>query len=199
MPSFTPAVRAILSVTVAVYVAQILFGPALVQYFALWPLGEAFSPWQVVSYAFLHGGPLHLFVNMFALWMFGRELELTWGSRRFAGYYFVSVLAAAATQLTVMHASGGFTPTVGASGGVFGLLLAFAIYFPRERITLLFPPIPMPAWLFVLLYGLIELAFGVTGTQQGVAHFAHLGGMLGGALVLLYWRARDRVQAFNRR
>src|SRR5580700_4362003 len=91
--------------------------------------------------------------------------------------------------------AGAAEEVIGASGGVFGVLLAFAWYFPRQRIILLFPPIPMPAWLFVTVYGLLELFLGVTGTQQGVAHFAHLGGMLGGALCILYWRARHRFSS----
>jgi membrane associated rhomboid family serine protease len=194
-----PATRTILLATVGAYLLQSLAGDMLVEHFALWPLGELFRPWQVLSYAFLHGGMLHLFLNMFALYMFARELELMWGSRRFAVFYFASVLAAAATQLAVMYQSGAAHPTVGASGGVFGVLLAFAMYFPHQRITLLFPPIPMPAWLFVTLYGVIELVLGVTGTQEGVAHFAHLGGMLGGALVILYWRTTARARATDRR
>jgi membrane associated rhomboid family serine protease len=127
---------------------------------------------------------------MFALFMFGRALEYFWGSRRFTIFYLACVIAAAATQLLTASLAGSTEATLGASGGVFGLLLAFAMYFPRQRITLLFPPIPMPAWLFVTLYGVLELVLGVTNTQAGVAHFAHLGGMLGGALVILYWRAR---------
>jgi membrane associated rhomboid family serine protease len=113
-------------------------------------------------------------------------------------FYLVCVLTAALTQLAVQYPSGvveEFVPVIGASGGVFGVLLAFAWYFPRQRIMLLFPPIPMPAWLFVTLYGLLELFLGVTGTQEGVAHFAHLGGMLGGALCILYWRARHRFSS----
>lgn len=185
-----PATRTVLLATVGVYLLQIMTGDMLLRWFALWPPGELFQPWQVVTYAFLHGPPLHIFLNMFALYMFGRDLELMWGARRFLVFYFASVLAAALTQLAVMHAAGAMYPTVGASGGVFGLLLAFALYFPHQRITLLFPPIPMPAWLFVMLYGVLELVLGVTGTHEGVAHFAHLGGMLGGALVIAWWRVR---------
>ena len=84
--------------------------------------------------------------------------------------------------------TGGIYPTVGASGGVFGLLLAYAVYFPRNRVMLLFPPIPMPSRVFVVLYAVLELVLGVTGSQEGVAHFAHLGGLVGGALMLYYWR-----------
>jgi membrane associated rhomboid family serine protease len=133
---------------------------------------------------------------MFALYMFGGPLEQVFGARRYIAYYLACVVSAAVTQLLFAHLSGDVYPTVGASGGVFGLLLAFAIYFPHTRIMLLFPPIPMPARAFVLLYAAIELVLGVTGTQQGVAHFAHLGGMAGGYAMLRWWRA---APAFGRR
>jgi membrane associated rhomboid family serine protease len=190
LASLPPATRAILAANVIAFLAQQLIGEALLQQFALWPLGTLFQPWQLVTYAFLHGSFAHIFFNMFALFMFARPLELYWGSRRFTLYYFACVVAAGATQLWTSALANSTEATVGASGGVFGLLLAFAMYFPRQRITLLFPPIPMPAWLFVTLYGALELVLGVTNTQAGVAHFAHLGGMLGGAIVILYWRAR---------
>lgn len=158
---------------------------------ALWPVASGeFMPWQVVTYAFLHGGLTHLVFNMFGVWMFGGELERVWGSRRFAFFYFASVLAAAATQLAVTAAMGSTVPTIGASGGLFGLLMGFAMLFPHRTIVLLIPPIPLPAWLFVTLYGLIELTMGVTGTASGIAHFAHLGGLLGGWLVMRYWRGQ---------
>jgi membrane associated rhomboid family serine protease len=185
-----PVTRALLIANVGCYFLQAYAGDAFTQQFALWPLSPLFAPWQVITYAFLHGGFAHLFFNMFALYMFGAVLEQSWGSGRFIVFYFASVLAAAAAQLIVTSATDGLYPTVGASGGVFGLLLAFALYFPRQRIVLLFPPIPMPAWLFVTLYGILELVMGVTNTQAGVAHFAHLGGMAGGALVILFWRSR---------
>ena len=190
LKSLPPATRAIIAANVIAFLLQLYIGEALLQQFALWPLGTLFQPWQIVTYAFLHGSFAHIFFNMFALFMFGRPLEYFWGSRRFTVYYFACVIAAGATQLWTSVLANSTEATVGASGGVFGLLLAFALYFPRQRITLLFPPIPMPAWLFVSLYGVLELVLGVTNTQAGVAHFAHLGGMLGGALVILYWRAR---------
>jgi membrane associated rhomboid family serine protease len=192
MPSaLPPATRAIIAVNVVAFLLQQAYGNSMVALFALWPLGSPlFQPWQLVTYAFLHGSIAHIFFNMFALFMFGRALEYFWGSRRFTIFYLACVIAAAATQLLTASFAGSTEATLGASGGVFGLLLAFAMYFPRQRITLLFPPIPMPAWLFVTLYGVLELVLGVTNTQAGVAHFAHLGGMLGGALVILYWRAR---------
>jgi membrane associated rhomboid family serine protease len=193
-PSLPPATRAIILANVAAFLLQSLTGHQFDGPFALWPLGPYFHAWQPLTYAFLHRDLSHVFFNMFALFMFGSGLESYWGGRRFLVYYFASVVAAAAVQLAVTTLSGLEEPTIGASGGVFGLLLAFAFYFPRQRVMLLILPIPIPAWLFVTLYGLVELFLGVTGTESGVAHFAHLGGMLGGALVMLYWGAQDRVR-----
>ena len=190
-----PATRAILVANVVMFILQILVSPEALPRLELWPIHTPFfAPYQVITYAFLHGNLAHLFFNMFALYMFGRALEDFWGPRRFIVFYFASVLAAAITQLIVTSLAGTVAPTVGASGGVFGLLLAFALYFPRQRIMLLFPPIPMPAWLFVTLYGILELVTGVMNTQDGVAHFAHLGGMVGAAIVILYWRSRGSVR-----
>ncbi|HEY6864082.1 MAG TPA: rhomboid family intramembrane serine protease [Burkholderiales bacterium] len=191
-----PATRWLLLANVAFFLVESLSGASgLVSYLALWPLGTAgavsFEPWQIVTYSFLHASFWHLFVNMFALYMFGGELERLWGQRRFVQLYFASVVAAAVSQLVFASVSGAPPyPTVGASGGIFGLLLAYAMYFPHRTIVLLIPPIPMPAWLFVTLYGLLELYLGVTGTQEGVAHIAHLGGMLGAWILILYWRGR---------
>jgi len=190
-----PATRIIILTNALVYLLQRLVGDAILGPFALWPLGSgAFEPWQLLTYAFLHDSQniLHVVFNMFAVYMFGSPLEVYWGRQRYINYYVASVLAAAFTQLTVQALSHSGEPVIGASGGVFGLLLGFAWLFPRQRVMLLFPPIPMPAWLFVTLYGAVELVLGVTGAQTGVAHFAHLGGMLGGALMILLWQARDR-------
>jgi membrane associated rhomboid family serine protease len=184
-----PATRAILIANVLVFLAYYLLGPELVGRMALWPVQtRLFEPWQVITYGFTHTAFLHLFFNMFGLYMFGKPLEQEWGTRNFLVYYFASVLAAAGTQILWTTMTGSSAPTIGASGGVFGILLAFAVLFPKQRLILLFPPIPMPAWLFVTLYAIFELYLGVTGTQAGVAHFAHLGGMLGGALVFAVWR-----------
>jgi membrane associated rhomboid family serine protease len=160
-------------------------------WFALWPVGVAFQPWQLATYAFLHGSLAHIAFNMFGLVMFGADLERTWGPRRFLRFYAASVLSAGLTQLAVTAWLGQSLPTVGASGGVFGLVLGFAVMFPDRRIVPLFPPIPMPAWVFALVFAVLELVLGVMGTQTGVAHFAHLGGMLGGLLMLRRW-ARER-------
>jgi membrane associated rhomboid family serine protease len=182
------ATRAILVANIVVYLMQLSLGEGFTERFALWPLGSYFAPWQVFTYAFMHGSFTHIFFNMFAVFMFGSRLEMFFGTPRYIVFYVASLLAAAAAQLAVSYATGSVYYVVGASGAVFGLLLAFAIFFPRERLMLLFPPIPMPAWLFVTLYGVLELTLGVTGSQDQVAHFAHLGGMLGGALVILIWR-----------
>jgi membrane associated rhomboid family serine protease len=190
-----PVTRTLLLVNAVMFFIEVSSGSGVMIYLALWPLGGAgaasFQPWQLVSYSFLHASFWHLFVNMFALYMFGGELERLWGNRRYLQLYFASVVAAAATQLVFSSlAASEPYPTVGASGGVFGLLLAYAMYFPHRTIVLLIPPIPLPAWLFVTLYGLLELYLGITGTQGGVAHVAHLGGMLGAWLMILYWRGR---------
>lgn len=185
-----PVTRFILLANGIAFLLQLYLGESFTERFALQPLGPLFAPYQVVTYAFLHDTRVlaHLFFNMLAVFMFGSPLERLWGSRRFLVFYLASVLGAAAAQLIVTQISGTPYYTVGASGGVFGLLFAFALNFPRQRIILLFPPIPMPAWLFVTLYGIAELAFGLTNTLPGIAHFAHLGGLVGGALVILFWR-----------
>jgi membrane associated rhomboid family serine protease len=126
---------------------------------------------------------------MIGLLSFGNELEAWWGQKRFLQFYLASVIAAALMQLVVTMSLGQIAPTVGASGGIFGLLLGFAMMFPRRKIVPLIPPIPMPAWVFVTLYGALELYLGVTGTASGIAHFAHLGGMIGGWIMLRRWRA----------
>jgi membrane associated rhomboid family serine protease len=200
MHRLPPVTRALLMANVAIFILQHLTGNLLIVPFALWPFGSPqfrgapdFQVWQVLTYGFLHGSLAHLFFNMLALYMFGGDIERLLGARRFLIYYLVCVVGAAVAQLTVM---GGMNrppvPTVGASGGVFGLLLAFGMAFPQRRVMLLFPPIPMPAWLFVTLYGLLELYLGVTGTQAGVAHFAHLGGMAAGYALLVYWKRGRR-------
>lgn len=196
-PALPPVVKAVLLLNGLVYLAQQVIGDPLAMRFALWPLGvpqeiaPGFQIWQLLTYSVLHGNLLHLFTNMFAMWMFGMQIEYLWGSRLFAVYYLICVLGAGLVQLVVatLAAEGGdIYPTIGASGGVFGVLLAFGMMFPNQRIVLLFPPIPMKAKWFVILYGAFELYAGITGTLSGVAHFAHLGGMLFGLVLILYWR-----------
>jgi membrane associated rhomboid family serine protease len=191
MPSMPPITQALILINVAMYFLDDLLGGGLSMHMALWPLESGlFYPWQVLTYAFLHGSIGHIFFNMLGLWMFGSELERIWGQRRYLEFLGASVLTAAATQLLISMLAGYHNPTVGASGGLFGLLLAFGMMFPERTIMPLFPPIPMKAKVFVAVYGGIELFMGVTGTSSGVAHFAHLGGMLGGWLMLRYWRGQ---------
>ena len=190
--SLPVATRTLIIANVLVFMCQSLLGDFTL-YLALWPLqsGSPFFPWQIVTYGFLHASLTHLLFNMLALYMFGGDLERLWGVKRYLQLYFASMITAALTQLAFQYFAGlAPAPTVGASGAVFGLLLAFAMYFPRRIIVPLIPPIPMPAPVFVALYGALELYLGVTGTQEGVAHFAHLGGMLGSWLLIQYWRGR---------
>ena len=198
-----PVTRALLIANGLVFLVQQFAPEGALIGFALWPLTEVrmpdgtidslFLPWQLVSYGFLHGSLPHLFFNMLALLMFGGPIEQLWGSRRFAIYYFACVVGAGFVQLgvaTMAAQNGQFYPTLGASGGVFGVLLAYGMMFPHHRVMLLFPPIPMKARTLVIVFGAIELFMGVAGTQSGVAHFAHLGGMLFGFLLIQYWRGR---------
>lgn len=172
-----------------VFALQQFMQRALLGNFALWPVGTPlFAPWQLLTYGFLHGNPMHIFFNMFALWMFGRDLERIMGPRRFLTYFLTCVVGAGIVQLVVAGLQGGSYPTLGASGGVFGLLLAYGMAFPNNTVMLLFPPIPMKAKYFVIVFGLFELFLGVSGYAPGVANFAHLGGMLFGYLLLQYWR-----------
>ena len=197
--SLPPITRGLIIVNVLMFAGQLLLGEGMTLQLALWPVQSAafaegfpsFQPWQLLTYGFVHASTWHLFVNMFAVYMFGGQLEQLWGPKRFLNLYLVSVIVAGMAQLLVAALmSAEPYPTVGASGGIFGLLLAYAMYFPRRTIVLLIPPIPMPAWLFVTLYGTLELYLGVTGTEAGVAHFAHLGGMAGAWLLIQYWRGR---------
>ena len=191
MPQVT---QALIFANVLVFLVQMVAGDAFVMRLALWPIGPQFAPWQIVTYAFLHGSVAHILFNMLGLYMFGADLERVWGPRRFLIYYGVAVLSAAVAQLVVTAFSGSYAPTIGASGGVFGLLLAFALYFPQRMVMLIFPPVPMPAWLFATVYAAVELVFGLSGSTGGVAHFAHLGGMLGGYLLIRTWRSRWRLR-----
>jgi membrane associated rhomboid family serine protease len=194
------AVLTLIGLNVLVYLLQLASPVQLETLLALWPLqpldGQVFfRPWQIVTYSFLHDthNIYHLGFNMLGLWMFGAEIERYVGPRRLLACYFASVITAALSQLFIPILFGAPpAPTIGASGGVFGLLLAYALLFPHRKVVPLIPPIPMPAWLFATIYACIELFLGVTGTLSGVAHFAHLGGMVGSALVIMQWRASAR-------
>ncbi len=199
-----PVTKALLIANCVVFALQLLLGPAL-DPLMLWPwlppelapyAPQSFMPWQLLTHGFMHSpnNIAHLLFNMLALLMFGAQLEYAWGQRRFLTYFLVCVVGAGLCQLLVVswgvRNGGGFFPTVGASGGVFGLLLAYGMLFPNQRVMLLIPPVPMKARTLVIVYGLIELVLGVTGTRSGVAHFAHLGGMLFGWLLIRHWRGQ---------
>ncbi|MGG1945964.1 rhomboid family intramembrane serine protease [Trinickia sp. NRRL B-1857] len=194
---------ALILLNIAVFLVESTDSTPLIDLFALWPPVQSGAPetppfhvWQLLTYGVLHASVAHIAFNMFGLYMFGRDVERVLGRMRFLVLYLASLLAGGATQTAVLLASQpSGMPTVGASAGVFGVLVGYAVLFPKRRVVLLFPPIPMPAWLFASAYALIELLSGVSGDTSGIAHFAHLGGMLG-AIVCLYFWAHDarRVQ-----
>lgn len=210
-PATPPVVKNIIIANCVALLATTLLpaGEELIARFALFNVESSFfHSYQIFTYMFLHGGISHLFFNMFALWMFGRQLEYELGSQRFFTYYMVCGVGAALLQLGVGYAeyqhalaAGGmqsamhllYVPTVGASGAVFGLLLAYGVLHPNNVIMLIFPPIALKAKWFVLIYGLLELFFGLSGYQSGVAHFTHLGGMLWGLGLLYWWRKQRKI------
>ena len=201
-----PVVKNLIIINALVYMATALIQPAhnaIMEYCALWLGAPLFHTYQFVTYMFVHANFEHIFFNMFALWMFGRTLEYELGSKRFLTYYMVCGVGAGVLQLLVgwleyRYGNVGMmalmVPTVGASGAVFGLLLAFGVMHPNAVIMLLIPPIPMKAKWFVVVYGVIELFFGISGRMDGVAHFAHVGGMLWGFLLLYYWKHKGVIR-----
>lgn len=212
---FPPVISFLLVTNAIVFVLQMFAFEPLLLNFALWPAGTPevieqngelvrvppFQIYQLVSYGFLHGGMLHLFLNLFAMWMLGVQLENAWGSRLFAIYYFFCVVGAGLIQLAVASygvLNAEIYPTIGASGGVFGILLAFGMMFPNQRLIFLLLPVPIRAKYFVIAYGAFELFAGITGSIAGVAHFAHLGGMLFGFLLIQYWRGRLPIRPGRR-
>lgn len=175
-------------------------GVVITNLLALWPVGSPmFRIWQPLTYMFMHAGFDHLLGNMFALWMFGYLLENIWGTRRFLIYYILCGIGAGLLNMLVMHMTGSVSPTVGASGSIYGILLAFGMMFPNELIFLYFL-VPIKAKWFVIGYAALELFLGVFSTGDGVAHFAHLGGMLVGLILILLWRRRhrDSYDRYNR-
>ncbi len=184
---FTPVVKKLIIANVAVFLFSFVIGPSgrsvLLYYFALVPgliLGKGFV-WQFFTYMFLHGSFTHLLFNMFALWMFGSMVESVWGSRKFFQYYTICGIGGGICTWALSHNWMG--PTLGASGGIFGLLLAYGMLFPNSYIYL-WLLIPVKAKHFVILFAVIELLAGFSYTPDGVAHFAHLGGMLFGYLYI---------------
>lgn len=201
IPSIT---RRLLIANVVVFVLQSLLGlsestRAWPLWFELWPWvpsqfevdGPGFMPWQLLTSGFMHGGIGHLVFNMLALVMFGASLEYHWGARRYAIYYFVCLIGSALLQLlfaSIAIYEGQLYVTLGASGAIYGLLLAYGMLFPNRRVTLLPFPIVLKARTLVIIYALASVFYGVFTTGTGVAHFAHLGGMIVGWMVIRYWR-----------
>ena len=207
------AVKNIIIINALVYLATSLNGDFMYKYFALfYPTSPFFHWWQPLTHMFMHGGFWHLFFNMYTLFIFGSVLERVWGTKKFLTFYFVTGLGAAAVHtgvewiqmsswMTQVAENGSMaaqasihalkmTPTVGASGAIYGLLMGYAMLYPDSIMSLIFPPVSMKAKWFVLIFAAIELFTGVTGTGGGIAHFAHLGGLIFGFILILYWKKR---------
>jgi membrane associated rhomboid family serine protease len=193
---FPPAVKHLIIVNLLVFVALAnpMFQNFLMRFGALWPVGSNFfAPWQLVTYMFLHGGFAHILFNLFALWIFGQAIENAWGTKRFTVYYFLTGIGAALIHIWI---GAGGAPTVGASGAVYGILLAFGMMFPDRYIMLLIPPVPIKAKYFVAIFGAIELFSGLMRANSGIAHFAHLGGMIVGFILIKYWGLKSESDRY---
>ena len=194
-----PVVKNVIIANTLIFLATWLLPQAAIiadRFFALYWFGSPlFHSYQYITYMFLHGGFGHLFFNMFALWMFGRTLEYELGSRRFIIYYLVCGVGAALIQMLVAWLTGELgIVLIGASGAVMGVLLAFGVMHPNE-VLIMFPiPVPVKAKWFVIGYAALELFYGATGRAAGIAHFAHVGGMLWGYLLLLYWKRKGAIR-----
>ena len=203
LPNTPPVTRNIIFVCCIMFLATLVGERALdsgaMSAFALYYPGTLhYRPWQFITYMFMHGGFWHILFNMYTLWVFGSMVERVIGSRKFAILYFVCGLGAAALHLLVMRLTNGYSvPMVGASGAIYGVMIAYAMLFPTSKMTLLFPPVTLSAKWMVLAFAGIELLTGITGSVEGVAHFAHLGGMLFGWLLVMYWRRDGRL--FNQK
>ena len=195
-----PVVQNLIIANCVIYLAVTLI-PAVnhfcAEYLQLWWTNmfnaPEFHSYQFVTYMFLHAGFGHLFSNMFALWMFGRSLEYELGSQRFLTYYMVCGIGAALIQIGIASLFGEDLTLLGASGAVFGLLLAFGLMHPNNMIYIIPFPFPIKAKWFVLGYAILEIALGWSPINTGVAHFAHVGGMLWGLVLLLWWRKQGKV------
>ena len=202
---FPPVIKYLLISNVGIFLFLNFFGLFSIEGLPLWhiinaviplyPLGGGFQPWQLFTYMFMHGGLMHLLFNMIALWMFGMELENDWGSRKFLTYYLLCGVGAGLSNLFIGPIFGSVGPTVGASGAIYGVLIAFGVLHPDRPIFVYFL-LPIRARYFVLLYIALELYAGVTGTQDGIAHFAHLGGAAVGFVYLMIERRQLPLQQF---
>jgi membrane associated rhomboid family serine protease len=197
---FPPVIKTLLISNVVMFLLTSFFGLFRIQgiplstfintFLPLYPVGDGFQVWQLFTYLFMHGGLMHLLFNMFALWMFGMELENTWGSKKFLLYYMLCGVGAGLSNLFVGPFFGSGGPTVGASGAIYGVLIAFGMIFPDRPIFVYFL-LPVKAKYFVLFYIVIEMYAGITGSPDGIAHFAHLGGAAVGFAYLLIDRKQN--------
>ena len=199
----------LVAINILMFIATLVNENFMVSNFAMfYPASPFFKPWQILTHMFMHGGFWHIFFNMYSLLMFGSILERSLGPKKYLIFYFVTGLGAVALhtgvewlQARVFIANGIaqayqqllVTPTLGASGAIYGLLIGFAMLYPQARLTLIFPPIPMTAKWLVIIFAAIELFSGINGIQDGVAHFAHLGGMLFGWLLIRWWRKQGNL------
>lgn len=190
MANVPTAVKNIIIINALVMVMTYLNDPLMSRLFALHPWEFLRRPWQLVTYMFMHGGIAHLFFNMYTLYIFGSVLERVWGTKKFLIFYFVTGIGAGLVHIAFQYLTGMFALTVGASGAIYGILMGYAMLYPDSVLTLIFPPISLKAKWFVLVFAGIELLLGVTGTQAGVAHFAHLGGLVFGFLMIWYWKKK---------
>jgi len=190
--TITPVVRSLLIACVAAFALQLWQEPVIITWFALWnPQTGLFRPWQLLTSAFLHGGWIHLLINCMVLYSFGPVLERLLGPSRFLAYFIVSAIGGAVLQVLAQNwGLSAAAYSLGASAGTSGLLLAFAMAYPRHKIMIFPIPVPVSAWICVAIFAGASLVFALTGMAAGIGHFAHLGGMLGGLLLSLYWRAR---------
>ncbi len=219
LSSIPQATKSLIIINVLVFVMCCLNENLMIRWFAMfYPKSPFFHIWQVVTHMFMHGGIWHIFFNMYTLFLFGSVLERMWGSKKFLFFYFVTGLGAVALHTAVqwaevahyqkqvfdgVYAAGAaiqknyMTPTVGASGAIYGLLLGYGMLFPDSIMRLLFPPVALKAKWFVLIFAGIELLTGISGVASGIAHFAHLGGMLFGWLLILYWKRKHKLYEYH--
>ena len=193
MKNLPSAVKHIMIISLCMMIMTYLNEPLMARLFALNPITFIKRPWQLVTYMFMHGNFAHLFFNMYTLYVFGTVLERVWGTRKFLLYYFVTGIGAALVHIGVQWLTGDFALTVGASGAIYGILMGYAMLYPDSTLMLLLPPVSVKAKWLVLIFAGIELLLGVTGTQAGVAHFAHLGGLVFGLFLILYWKKTHRL------
>ena len=194
MSNVPKAVKHIILINVCMLVLTMLNGHLMDRLFALNPITFIYKPWQLVTYMFMHGSIGHLFFNMYTLFIFGSVLENVWGTKKFLTFYFITGIGAGLFNILVQHLTGNFALMVGASGAIYGVLMGYAMLYPDSILTLIFPPISLKAKWFVLIFAGIELLLGISNNPaDNVAHFAHLGGLIFGFLLLLFWKKKHRL------